>query len=78
MAAGAADDLDARLIAAHGRGDGETLVVLYREAADAAEAQGDIDRAFFYLVHAYVFALETGHGDAESIRRRLKSGGREL
>jgi len=77
MAAGASDDLDARLIAAYERGDGDAMVALYREAGEAAEALGDVDRACFYFVHAYVFALETGHRDAESIRNRLKAHGRE-
>lgn len=71
------DDLDARLIAAHERGDGDALTGLYRQAAAAAEAVGDIDRACFFYVHAYVFALATGHADAEDIRDHLKAHGRE-
>ena len=70
-------DLNARLLSAHGAGDKETLVTLYRDAADRAEARGDIDRACFFLTHAYVFALEAGHGDAAALRARLKARGRE-
>ena len=73
----AADDLDDRLIAAHAAGNGDALVALYREAGEAAEAGGDVDRACFFYVHAYVFALEAGHRDVDQIRSRLAAHGRE-
>ncbi|MEM8699331.1 MAG: hypothetical protein AAGF44_09175 [Pseudomonadota bacterium] len=66
--------LDARLLAAHEAGDSRALVTLYREAA---EASASTEAACFYLTHAYVFALETGHPEADALHRRLKAAGRE-
>ena len=66
--------LDERLLAAHSREDWAGLVALYTEAADAAN---DTDAACFYLTHAYVFALQTGHPDAHPINARLVAHGRE-
>jgi hypothetical protein len=77
MPAPSLENLDRRLIAAHAAGDGDALVLLYREAGEASEEAGDTDRACFFFVHAYVFALESGHRDAEAIRARLKAYGRE-
>jgi len=77
MSSGTENKLDERLITAHERGDTDALVALYRQAGEAAEVAGDIDRACFFYVHAYVFALEAGHGDAELIRSRLLRYGRE-
>ena len=54
-----------------------TVVDLYCRAADLAETSGDIDRACFFLVHAYVHALENGHARTQAIRERLKRRGRE-
>ena len=70
-------DLDERLIAAHESGNSDALVGLYRQAGEAAEAAGDIDRACFFYVHAYVFALEAGHEDAGLIRASLRRHDRE-
>jgi hypothetical protein len=70
-------DLDAALIAAHAAGDQPRLVVLYTQAADTAEAAGDIGAACFYLTHAYVFALQTGDTRAAELHARLKACGRE-
>ncbi|MEM6371333.1 MAG: hypothetical protein AAF727_00915 [Pseudomonadota bacterium] len=67
-------DLDARLLAAHEAGETWALVTLYREAADTAP--DDVSRAF-YLTHAHVFALETGHPDAPTLRAALIAMGRE-
>ncbi|MFD3189076.1 hypothetical protein ACFMPD_02235 [Sedimentitalea sp. HM32M-2] len=67
-------DLEARLLAAHARGDRRALVQLYTEAADTAP---DPDAAGFYLTHAYVYALEQGDPAAVSLRARLVSAGRE-
>ena len=66
-------DLDGRLLAAHARSDHRALVGLYAEAAETAN---DIDRACFFLTHAYVFALEQGHPDAPALRARLVAEGR--
>jgi hypothetical protein len=67
-------ELDARLLAAHETGDRPALVKLYQQAADQALT---VDAACFYLTHAYVFALEMGHGDVAAIRARLVAEGRE-
>jgi hypothetical protein len=66
--------LDAQLLAAHATNDTAQLVNLYTQAADAA---GNIDTACFYLTHAYVFALEIGHSNTETLRARLVKHGRE-
>ena len=69
--------LQAALLAAHEADDRPALVTLYREAAEAAEAAGEHDRACFFLTHAYVFALETAHPERRSLHERLKAAGRE-
>jgi hypothetical protein len=61
-------DLDARLLAAHAKGDTVALVGLYTLAADSAS---DDQAKRFYLTHAYVFALETNHPDVAILRNRL-------
>lgn len=68
---------DADLLAAHASRDASALVRLYRDAGDAAEAAGDIDRACFLLTHAYVWALEAGHPETALLHARLKARGRE-
>lgn len=67
--------LNARLLAAHATGDYVNLVALYREAAVATD---DLDARAFYLTHAHVFALETGHPDASALRDALISLKREI
>ena len=67
-------DLNALLLAAHEAGDTPALTRLYQRAADQAD---NLDAACFYLTHAYVFALESGHPDTEAIRLRLVAEGRE-
>ncbi|MEM6487033.1 MAG: hypothetical protein AAF677_01990 [Pseudomonadota bacterium] len=74
--------MDAALLAAHAAGDGGRLVALYAEAAERALVEtGDgvdgVEAAAFYLTHAYVFALETGHPMAGPLHARLKALGRE-
>ena len=69
--------LDAALIAAHEAGDKPRLVSLYTQAADQAEAAGDIDACCFYLTQAYVFALACGARQAGSLHARLLAYGRE-
>ncbi len=66
--------LNAQLLAAHEAKDSATLIRLYAQAANEA---GDIDAACFFLTHAYVFALEMGHPNTESLRARLVKHGRE-
>ena len=67
-------DLEARLLAAHASDDRLRLAALYEEAAAQAPTK---DAQAFYLVHAYVFALETNHPNASAIHARLKELGRE-
>ncbi|MCR9138291.1 MAG: hypothetical protein NXI27_19990 [Alphaproteobacteria bacterium] len=69
--------LEDRLLAAHLRCDLDALVALYEEAADCQEADGKTEAACFYLTHAFVFALEAGHPDADRLQRRLWQRGRE-
>ncbi len=66
-------DLDTRLLAAHGAGDGAALVRLYTEAADST---ADPDAAAFYLTHAWIWALDTGAPEADRLRARLASADR--
>lgn len=72
------DALDQAMLAAHDRGDLAALVRLYTEAADQRQSTGEIDAACFYLVHAYVFALDLGLPAAIELHARLKAQGREL
>ena len=62
------------LLDAHARADRARLVDLY---AEAAQRQNDTDAACFFLTHAYVYALETGHPAAGVLHGRLKAEGRE-
>ncbi len=66
-------DLNAKLLAAHTRGDRAAMVTLYRAAADT----DDTDRRAFFLTQAHVFALEIDHPDAAAIRSELVALGRE-
>ena len=68
------ESLDDALIAAHTVGDSYGLVALYLEAA---KGTADPDRVAFYLTHAHIFALETGHPDAARLRDILVAQGRE-
>lgn len=72
----AAQELDARLLAAHATGHAPVLAALYSEAADAAAARGDGDAAGFFLTHAFVYALEAGVSEAQGLHARLKELGR--
>ena len=69
--------LDAALIEAHEAGDGPRLVSLYTQAADEAEARGDIGACCFHLTQAYVFALACGARQAGALHARLLAHGRE-
>ncbi|WP_120499808.1 hypothetical protein [Roseovarius sp. EL26] len=68
------DTLDARMIAAHEAGDKPALVRLYSQAADEAN---DVDASCFYLTHAYIFALDSGSPETETLQARLIAQGRE-
>ena len=75
---GGGDRLHQRLLAAHAKGDLAVLSELYREAADAAQVAGDIDRAAFFLTHAWIFALDAGLPRAEGARAQLVAWGRDI
>ena len=66
--------LDAHLIAAHEAGDKAALVTLYQEAASSTT---DPRAHWFYLTHAYVFALDCGAPQAAALHATLKAAGRE-
>lgn len=68
------DDLDARLLAAHAVDDRAALIRLYEEASGVAASP--VARNF-YLTHAYVFALEAGVPEAQTLRARLVEYGAE-
>lgn len=65
------------LLAAFKSGDRRRIMQLYWDQGQAQLASGDEDAGCFYLVHAYVFALEEGAAEAEEIRAELKKRGRE-
>jgi hypothetical protein len=69
--------LDAALIEAHQARDQPRLVSLYTQAAETAEARGDIGACCFHLTQAYVFALACGARQADSLHARLLAHGRE-
>ncbi|MCP4317230.1 MAG: hypothetical protein GY789_14765 [Hyphomicrobiales bacterium] len=71
-------DLDAALIDAHRQSDGRKIAELYLLAGELAQVSGDTEKACFYLVHAYVFALQEGMELASELHARLKVLGREL
>ncbi len=66
-------DLDARLLAAHARGDQAALVTLY---AQAGEAAGSVDAACFFYTQAYIYGLELGHPDVPRLYDKLRAEGR--
>ena len=73
-----AQALDARLLAAHAAGDKGLIAVSYTQAADVAEAAGDVDQACFFLTQAWIFALEAGMPQARVLKKRLVAYGREI
>ena len=68
--------LESALLAAHSSGDSAALVELYSRAAKLAQEEQDTDRAGFYLTHAWIFALECGHCQADALREDLRAQGR--
>jgi hypothetical protein len=69
--------LETALLAAHEEGDEAALAGLYARAADAAAAAGRGDAEGFYLTHAYVYALASGHVRADAFHARLVGLGRD-
>ncbi|WP_069299838.1 hypothetical protein [Neptunicoccus sediminis] len=68
--------LDQALLAAHNAQDSRALVQLYQQAGKSALAE-DETRGCFYLTHAYIYALEAGLPEAETLYYTLRSYGRE-
>lgn len=66
--------LDAQLLDAHARDDRPALVALYRQAAELARSD---TAKYFYLTHAYIFALETNHPLTSDLYTELRAAGRE-
>lgn len=67
-------DLDTRLLAAHDQNDMPLLVDLYQQAAAQA---ADEEAKYFYLTHAYIFALDINHPDMAQLKADLIAAGRE-
>ncbi len=72
-----ADPLHAAILAAHDAGDKAALTKLYRQAADRLDGVEAQDQVCFFLTQAYIFALDSGSSEAEDLRQRLVSLGRE-
>lgn len=70
-------DLEQRLQKAHSEGAPGLLAGLYAEAAEQATDADDAVRAGFFLTQAWVFALEAGVPEAETLRAKLIAQGRE-
>lgn len=72
----AIDHLDRAVLDAHADGDEGAIARAYLDAADAARAEGESDRACFFLTHAWIFALEAGDPLAAVCHARLEQAGR--
>ncbi|MEM7255906.1 MAG: hypothetical protein AAF404_00805, partial [Pseudomonadota bacterium] len=70
--------LHQQLLAAHEQDDPVLLAGLYGQAANEAEACGNVDETCFFLTQAYVFALEGGLSDAAQYNGRLAAYGRDV
>ena len=66
--------LDEQLLKAHEDENKHLLVDLYQQAADQAVTD---DAKYFYLTHAYIYALEMRHEDTEHLKAQLIAAGRE-
>jgi hypothetical protein len=69
--------LDAALLAAHAAADIPALARLYRQAGETRLSEGKINAGCFYLVQAYIFALDCGADDIPEIHAILVAHGRE-
>lgn len=67
---------EAELFSAIERGDQKALVEIYGSRARELE-ESDLNAACFYMVNAYVYALELGGPDAEACYQFLLKYGRE-
>jgi|GEM_PF-5955139 len=62
-------ELDCKIADAHGEGDASRLAHLYAIVAQRLAAEGEVDRAAFLFVNAYVWALDAGE---EAIAARAR------
>lgn len=69
-----AENLEARLLAAHAAHRDDLLIGLYAEAAETAPTP---DAAGFFWTHAYVLALAAGDPRAGALHAVLRAAGRE-
>ncbi len=71
-------DLDRAIVAAHAQGNNPALAHLYHQAGQHFLANGQTDRAGFFLTQAYVLALDCGDTARASVLWHwLKADGRE-
>ena len=70
------DALEAVLLEAHARDDRLSLIGHCDRASQAAETEGDLDRAAFFATYAWIYALELGDARAADLRARLRGWGR--
>ena len=71
-------ELDRKLADAHSQGDASRLAHLYAGAAQRLAVEGELDRAAFLFVNAYVCALDAGEeAVAAKAHRVLLEMGRE-
>lgn len=66
-------NLNDAILNAHAQNDGVSLVALYTQAADETN---DVDTTCFFLTYAYIYALELGLPDADTLYSRLDAYGR--
>lgn len=64
--------LDEQILEAHARQDIDLLHTLYHRASRHHASLGADQAAGFFLTQAYVFALDSGNPDAESIACELR------
>lgn len=69
-------DLDSDMQHALQSEDHETVIRLYTQAADAAEAADNPNEACFYLTQAWITALHNDLPEHESLHERLAARGR--
>ena len=65
--------LDEHLLDAHAKGNTSALVDLYTQAAKQST---QTDAHYFFLTQAYIFALDCGAVQAETLARQLKTAKR--
>ena len=71
------DELNAALLAAHKDGDSAELVGLYSLAGNMMVECGRVEEGCFFLTQSYIYALELGLPEADSIQATLIGLGRD-